>query len=234
MFKHTKVGYYSKVMSRFPGDPEKGRQYGWRRPDLIAQLNRHWTGTIDYFPASVWRHLGEINITGDQRGVGRLGGDFWPVIKDKQGSRKGRIYERYNECRWRANDICTALLGPGPTGPVATTRLEMMREGVQECEARIFIEQALLDEKLRARLGEDLAKRAQDLLDERVRVMLRALSTLRAGGGKRRSVTAPHAWWNTPGLAGHAWFVGSDWQQRTRKLYRLAGEVERKLEQTKE
>ena len=225
LFKNAKVGYYDKVFARFPKDVGKGQKHGWRRPELVTQLNRHWTGTIDYFPASVWRHITEINITGEQRGVGRLGGDFWPVIKNKQGMRKGRIYERYNECRWRANDICTSLLGPGPTGPVATSRLEVMREGLQECEARIFIEQALLDEKLRAMLGDDLARRCQDVLDERLRVMLRALSTLRAGGGKRHSVTAPSAWWNTPGLAGHAWFVGSGWQDRAKKLYSLAGEV---------
>ena len=39
---------------------------------------------------------------------------------------------------------------------MATTRLEVFREGVQECEARICLEQALTDEQLAARLGPDL------------------------------------------------------------------------------
>ena len=229
LFKNAKVGYYDKVFAKFGRDPDKGRLYGWRRPDLVTQLNRHWTGTIDNFPASVWRHIGEVNITGEQRGVGRLGGDFWRVVRDKNGDRRGRIYERYNECRWRANDICTSLLAPGPTGPVATTRFEMLREGVQECEARIFIESALLDEKLKAKLGADLAKRCQDELDDRMRVMLRATSTLKCGGGKRRSATSPQTWWNTPGIAGHAWYVGSAWQDRSKRLYSLAGEVAEKI-----
>ena len=30
-------------------------------------------------------------------------------------------------------------------------------------------------------------------------------------------------------MAGHAWFVGSRWQERSKKLYTLAGEVTRKL-----
>ncbi len=41
----------------------------------------------------------------------------------------------------------------GPTGPVASTRYEQMREGVQQCEARIAIATALTDEKLKAKVG---------------------------------------------------------------------------------
>ena len=228
MFKNTKVGYYCKVFARFADDPADGRRFGWRRPELVVQANRHWTGTIDYYPASTWRHIAEVNITGDQRGVGRLGGDFWPVLTGRR-DREGRIYVRFNESRWRSNDICTSLLAPGPDGPVATARLEMMREGVQECEARIFIEQALLDEKLRARLGDDLAARCQALLDERVRVMLRAVSSLQLTGGKRNYATGSTSWWNSPGIAGHAWWVGSGWQERMMKLYAAAGEVAQAL-----
>jgi len=33
------------------------------------------------------------------------------------------------------------LVGAGPAGPLSTERLELIREGVQECEARIFLEQ---------------------------------------------------------------------------------------------
>jgi hypothetical protein len=36
-------------------------------------------------------------------------------------------------------------------------------------------------------------------------------------------------WRWAPGTAGHAWFLTSGWQERSEKLYSLAGEVERKL-----
>ena len=220
--------FYKALRFRFPGDPEDGRKYGWKHPDLVAHLNRHWTGSMDNYPQTVWRLLGERTITGDQRGEGHLGGDFWRVLRDKKGKRKGRVYERHLEGRWWVNDICTSLLAPGPRGPVGTTRLEVLREGVQECEARIFIERALLDEKLKAKLGAKLAKRCQEALDERVRIMLRGLSSLQLTGNCYTYATSV-SWCKTPGVAGHAWFVASGWQERSRKLYALAAEVEQAL-----
>jgi hypothetical protein len=110
----------------------------------------------------------------------------------------------------------------------------MLREGVQECEARIFIERALLDETLRAKLGDDLAKRCQDMLDERTRCMIRGISSLKLTGYWRQlAPLATHGsggWWNKPGIAGNAWFIGSGWRDRTRQLFALAGEVSRKLD----
>jgi hypothetical protein len=58
---------------------------------------------------------------------------------------------------------------------VRTIRSEMIREGVQEAEARIFIEKAILGKKLPA----GLAKEAQAVLDERQRIMRAAEIVLR-------------------------------------------------------
>jgi hypothetical protein len=44
---------------------------------------------------------------------------------------------------------------------------EALREGVQECEAIIVIEQALMDEGLKAQLGTDLARRCEEYLRAR-------------------------------------------------------------------
>jgi hypothetical protein len=92
------------------------------------------------------------------------------------------------------------LLAPGKDGPLATLRLEMLRATAQECEARILIEKALLDPARKARLGEALAKRCQDVLDERQRELLACCQS----------------WWCFP---------GDGWEQRAGELYQLAAEV---------
>ena len=181
-------------------------------------------GFIDY-SHSVWRNVAEFTITGDQRGIGRLGGEFWSVVKDRKGQRRGTVTERFPESSWRNLDPWAPLLAPGADGAVATTRFEMLREGAQDCEARIFIERALTDAPSREKLGDDLARRCREALAERLRAMWRASSSLlltqtRSGDGGPQSLS----------IAGHTWFVGSLWQERNRKLYSLAAEVARKVE----
>ena len=91
----------------------------------------------------------------------------------------------------------------------------MMREGIQECEARIFIEKAILEEKI----GGELADRCRKILDDRI-LPLRIGTSLLA-----ESADADNTWWNWPGLLGYNWYVGSGWQERSRKLYDAAAEV---------
>ncbi|HUV39828.1 MAG TPA: glycoside hydrolase domain-containing protein [Planctomycetota bacterium] len=230
----ARLGYYSTVFNVvFALDPDEGRRHGWQKPELHAHLLRNWDLNTDDMPLTTWRHMTELNIAGSQRGIGHLGADFWSVVKNSRRSRVGRIYEKYPEGNWRSNDICTAVLAPGPDGPVATDRYEMLREGVQECEARIFIERALVDETLRAKLGDDLAKRCQETLDERTRAMIRGISSLQLTGYWRQlAPLATHGsggWWNVPGIAGNTWFVASGWQDRTLRLFALAGEVADRL-----
>ena len=52
----------------------------------------------------------------------------------------------------------------------------MLREGVQEANARIFIERVLLDKALRGKVGPERAERLQALLDRRTRDILRAIA----------------------------------------------------------
>ena len=40
---------------------------------------------------------------------------------------------------------------------------------------------------------------------------------------------AGHDWWGTPGEVGYQWFIGSDWQAESDRLYALAAEVARKI-----
>ena len=76
---------------------------------------------------------------------------------------------RFPKSSWRNLDIRTCLLAPGETGPISTGRFEMLREGLQMCEARIAIERALTDEALKKKLGAQLAERCGKLMTERTR-----------------------------------------------------------------
>jgi hypothetical protein len=199
---------------------------GWAHPDL---LNRYWRqGGFDFFPGATWRELSEFAITGDTRGTGRLGGDFWEVFRDKNGQRRNRIYTRYPQSMWRNLDVYVSLLAPGPKGPGATQHYVNLVEGVQECEARIVIEKALGDPAMKAKLGEDLSGRCQAALEERLRDMQLTFCSL-----FNRLDYAPGGIGSTggPGTAGHYWFVASGWEARDAKLFALAGEVARKTGQ---
>ena len=136
-------------------DPTHGRMYGWKRPELYAEFRR-FTALNDW-PLATILLFPEIQITGKQRGLGRVGADFWPVYKDKQGRRRAWIWDRYPQSLWHSCNLMSHMLVPGPAGPVASTRYECMREGIQECEARIAIESVLTDEAQKAKLAADLA-----------------------------------------------------------------------------
>ncbi len=237
MYGVSRIGYQAVVWpvhfsddGADRGSRDKGKiksLCGWKRENLIARFIR---ADLDRSTCTRWRHFVEPNITGDQRGKGRVGADYWKVLKNKKGTRVGRAHERYPESNWRNLVIRTATLAPGPTGPVSTNRMDAFREGVQECEARITIEQALYDETLRVKLGPDLAKRCEEYLHARHMTMWLS------GCGMQFYYNFPTMKWRSNrahgwggGLTGHNWFLGSNWQARTAKLYSLAGEVTGKL-----
>jgi hypothetical protein len=96
--------------------------------------------------------------------------------------------------------IC-GVAHPGPDGAQATLRFEMLREGIQEAEALIFIADAADNQA--ARLGQELADRCRALIVERVNVC-------RATQGMTEE-----------------FFAG--WQDRSARLYAAAAEVAAKL-----
>ena len=227
-----KIGYETRVWGdiRFADGGRQTNQkdpvstkalYGWKQPGLVAAFER--TQVLDIsFPLARWRFFTETCVTGSLRGVGWIGGDFWDCIKNKAGKRAGNARERFPESSRNNLNLYNSILAPAPEGPAATDKFEAFREGLQETEARILIERALTDESLRKRLGEELAQRAQGVLDERLACMWKSLSV---------DPTKPiqFAWRFIPGPAGHQWFLKSGWRDRTQKLFDLAGEVQRKL-----
>jgi len=112
---------------------------------------------------------------------------------------------------------------------VATNRFVNLQEGVQECEARIAIEKALSAPGLKRRLGDELARRAQKLLDDRLLYIIRGMSHLQLNGPVRSAGGSGLGWLGKGGVSGPNWFRGSGWQQRTADLFDLAGEVEKKM-----
>ena len=241
---------------RYETNPKKSRTYGWQIPEHRAYFGRHG---IPNGAALRVRLLPEVNITGAQRGVGRIGADYWYVLKNSRGQRAGAAYGRYPENMWRNLNIDSWLLAPGQKGPVATARYENLREGVQECEARIFIESVLTDVAKNREIGADLARRAQALLDERQRAIwrsvwtneehLKLLDTLGVHGNARneheaiwqalgkKGVKLPGFWDSKARQMrsdeyrkGEEWFIQSGWQRRNSELFKFAAEVQKQLQ----
>ena len=183
-----------------------------------------------------------------------MSADYWPACRDKKGVRVGAVNNRYPENLWRNLDLCTWLLAPGPTGAVSTSRFENLLAGAQECEARIFLEDALLDNTKKVKIGADLARRCQDALDERQHAMWKTIwndendlaSVNQAIGSEGQPVfglwtvlckaTSKKPTWaesmekfSAEAQKGRAWYFASDRLGRTRKLFTLAGEVAAKI-----
>lgn len=233
----AEVGYQATVWGGFrfgdglkqtnqKGDPVVESLHGWKGPKLDVVFERNQG--LDNYSTSRWRFFPETGITSELRGIGRVGGDYWRVLKNPSGKRTGLAHERYNAGTWATNvinlNLATSTLAPGPDGPIMTTRLMAMVEGVQEAEARIIIEAALTDPAMKRKLGPALAGQCQKLLDTRLRDMWRTLSNLHLGGG---SFFGAGAWRWAANTGGHRWYLGQDWQRWSRELFELAGKVQK-------
>jgi hypothetical protein len=224
------VGYSTAVWGVYgPPNPGRARCYGWRNPRLVAVFPRYATqptgdGLRENAGTVLYRIAMERAITsggaaggrehGWLRGIGRCGADFWPVIEAKYG-RKRPLLGRYPaSSHWHGGWLRYStpnVIAPGKDGPVATVRFEMLREGIQETEARIVIEKALTDPAKKATLGADLAARCQRALDARVLDQMRAMAC----------------------RSGHLslkWYEGSGVERHTARLFSLAGEVRSKTQ----
>ncbi len=242
------VGYLAYVWgittTPVPGVKPKwglSRAYGWANPRMEAAFPRYgcsiignslrdWSALPAYrlvmeaaltSPAKVKRHKSGLfgkGLYGDGlRGIGRIGADFWNVLADKRGRRRMPIHLRYVKKGDHAVNMrysVSYLLQAGKDKPISSARMENVREGIQECEARISIERALLDKAKEARLGAALAKKCRELLDERTRALVEARKGAKAGKS------------SDPGWKK---FRKGAWQQRSKKLFAVAGEVARKL-----
>ncbi len=184
--------------------PAKVRKYGWKRDGkgMFVMCQRIYDF---YQPAISMRTMAERALLLGDAGPGRICHDYWPVKGSSQHGGRKSIFDRFPNAR--AGQRCphlTYLSSPGEKGPTVTQKILMIREGLQEAEGRIYLEKALLEKKVDG----ELAARVQKLLDERV-----ALCQATHRGGK--------------GLINAA--SGEGWRKRSSRLYRMLGEVSKKL-----
>lgn len=169
---------------------------GWKNRDHWLTYPRYWNTVIettDYSLPFSFRMMVERAIAAGSRGFSRMGFDFW---KD---------HYRYGVKRmtYAVGVPNLMLTWPGKEGPESSTRYEMLIEGMQETEARIFLEQSL--EKLSDEKYGELKKRVQGMLDRRL-----AETNL-----------------ESPAQTSLA-FVGLcsvNWKKRSNELYQTAAEV---------
>lgn len=198
------VGYISHVWG------VGGQPPGWKQEWQYTVFPREGVSLPlrSFARPAAFHSIGEHGLLNGLRGFGRMGVDFWNVLGEKD---KHCLIARYPETNWNQlnpNASTTDFLYAGPDGAAPTVRFEMLREGIQECEARIYIEKALADKVLRAKIGEALAGKAEAMLAERAQVLTDAV-------GKRGQ---PAKGWG--------WFVESaDWQSKSEKLFGTAAEI---------
>ena len=169
------------------------------------------------------RLIPEWNIMGAQQGIGRMTADFFHIPTQK--GRTTWLPKRFKEtCSWFNARLRPEWFSPGLDGAISTARFELLCEGLQECEARIFLERALLSDTSRPRMGKALATKAQDILDERTRRAMwvfdcKSMIDYNSGG-----TLMPNASVDINSYA------GSGWQDRAAELFSVAAEVQRAME----
>lgn len=195
---------------------ERHHAHGWKAPwektifprGPLSKLKRPYLTSVYADPAA-FRNVVESALMAGYRGIARLGLDFWdlPDTISNTGRdpfRRGfNVAARFPISNWGSLSLSACvhhLAAAGPDGAIPTVRFEMLREGLQEAEARIFIEKILTDETLRPRVSSELLQRSEKVLDERL-----------------------NAW--LIGCMSWDWFMGSGWQERTRLLFDTAGEL---------
>ncbi len=206
-------------------DPAHKRLYGWKpvKGPINTLFARGLSLGGDVCPPTASRLIAEWNAEGGQRGMGRLMADFFLIpSKDRRGRNSSLFLpKRYPKCSWsNAGFRGKSLLWPTENGPVTTARYELLREGLQEAEARIFIEKALTDDTLRAKLGKELADRAQQMLDDRTRVNMWVFEydhVIDYNIGARHTLMG--------GAMDINWYPHSGWKDRAALLYDIAAAV---------
>ena len=240
--------YQSEVYDdNYVPDPSAARFYGWKPPGRGRWRNIDWVAQFpralhDGYPLTTFRFLGEMNLLTGYFGFARMGADFWPVSepgRSRSGRRAkyGKLSERYPKSSWTQLNIRTTLLEPGKKGAITTARFEMLREGLQEAEARVFIEKALDSKALRAKLGEELVNQCREVLDGRTRTIVRAVNTFIQSGDVAYNgtwATSGNCWWLAPGVVGYQWYLGLDRQAGTERLYSQAARVAEALGKSRE
>ena len=170
-----------------------------KRPDVPVACNSRDCVHTDPFQ---FRSLPGCNvISANFDGFCWKGMDYWTYLRP-DGTRRSALNADVHFGNI-VGGTPRAILQPGPNGAVATAQYEMLREGIQDCEAMILLRDAIRDAPRRAKLGEALAGRCENVLND----LLALLET-----GHRY---APHG--------------GGDVRRHVDRLYAAAAEAARAL-----
>ena len=202
--------------------------YGWKNKEMSTFYPRDLRNSDS---AVIFRIMPEMTTHGEQRGFARIGADFWSIEKgaivstfgSQHGSGVLASDGRFLRSSWLNLNIRIALLGMGLDGAVATVRYEMMREGVQETEARIAVEKALDGSKLRG----DQSKRCGKLLLERDETIYWSFNNSRHDFYKQKGNggASTYTWaCQSPRYFTYA-YLNSGWQDKSAELYDAAAEA---------
>jgi len=150
---------YVPTLTAWTGQGE--RRYGWRQDPLVVMSQRVHD---NHQYAITVRTMAERALLLGDSGPGRMCLDYWPVEGARAGAHGGSLYSRWpaSSAGQRTPHLKRLAL-PGPRGAVATPKLEAFREGLQEAQARVFIEKALAAGTVTG----ELARQCQATLDGR-------------------------------------------------------------------
>ncbi len=215
------IGYYAHPYTpRYSDDLMPHLQGGWNQGKPIYSSLRNYLHRCA--APSQWRNWANGSMVGyreigydSHRGAAGFAFawlDFWPQreLRWVGGHRaEGFIGAPRNERNMNRMNS-RSMIEPGADGPVGTVRFEMLREGLQEAEARVVVERALVGGGLEKALVEE----ARELLT----VMFN--NRFRDGGfssGAYQMLGRPEHMW---GVAPYP-----EWMHLTSRLYDLAARV---------
>ena len=204
--------------------------YRWRSPawkSMIPTVSGAWSMNMSADPMlfrlmaeSILLHKNGWSGKGSEttevvHGIGCQGADYWPVLTPAKGDCPYNLSRYTDQCGNMDHFSATyAFLGAGKEAPAATGHLRLLQESLQDMEARIFVQDAVLDQK--NKLGVDLVKRCNEVCDERTRRLY--YYSLYMESREEYRETFPRDSFD------EGWY-----RQNTEQLYALAGEVAKTL-----
>jgi len=188
--------FYSVITTirYWPGGwPTFRSDQGWKSK-TVHLLNPRVGGTVFALHTTslpfAYRMLPQRAVSLGRNGFTRVGADEWDAVH----------YEGMALPKWLTGMPVLFVLWPGPAGAQSSARFECMLEGIQESEARIFLEQALD----RGRLDAATAARIRQMLKGDLQE-----TSFFQGNSIVHALEAYHY----------------RWQERSARLYRAAAEV---------
>jgi hypothetical protein len=153
---YTLTPRYTAQSQIYGADYSDKRRPGWKRNDVYL-LNPRGGGSVLTLGGgtgdpALFRMLSDRALGSGCNGVARMAADYW----------EGMYFRGCHAWQYLipGMGLNSWMLWPGPQGGESSQRFEALREGIIECEARIFIEQAID----RGYLSPELAQKAQTTL----------------------------------------------------------------------